>query len=387
MATDTTLVRVEATSFTWDVKGLGWTRRLHKPIFDPDHTDRRTGTAIKLCTRGGSTGEYVSSGNAGAIANAAKHLLGTDALQRERIYSDLRIYYVRDDPQARAFVDIALWDLAGKVAGMPVSKMLGGYKARLPVYAATVDGAEKGFLSQINEFADWAEQVRDYGVKGFKIHPYPWPDIESHVQVVRAVGERVGRSMDLMMDPYCHYRTLADAVKVGKACDEMGYFWYEDPYSDGGVTPFSHKKLREIIRTPLLIGEKVMTLQERMAMVLAKATDFVRGDAPIDGITGTLKLAYAAESVGVDIELHGQGPAHRHLMSAIRNTNYYEIAWTHPEVPCYDPPVYLCGYSDAFPACVGQDGCVPVPEGPGLGVRYDWDYIEKHRTGKVAYDL
>ena len=54
---------------------------------------------------------------------------------------------------------------------MSISKMLGGYKTRLPVYAATVDGSEKGFMSKIDEFADWADQVRELGVKGFKTHP------------------------------------------------------------------------------------------------------------------------------------------------------------------------------------------------------------------------
>jgi L-alanine-DL-glutamate epimerase-like enolase superfamily enzyme len=189
--------------------------------------------------------------------------------------------------------------------------------------------------------------------------------------------------MDLMLDAYCHYQTFADAVKVGHACDEMGYFWYEDPYHDGGITPFAHARLRELIRTPLLMGEKVKTLQERMNLVLAKATDLIRGDAPLDGITGTLKLAHAAEAVGMDIELHGQGPAHRHLMSAIRNSNYYEFGWTHPNVPNFGAPVYAEGYTDGFPAAVDEHGCVDVPDGPGLGVTYDWDYIKAHSVGHL----
>jgi len=203
------------------------------------------------------------------------------------------------------------------------------------------------------------------------------------VDVVRAVGNRIGDRMHLMIDSYCHYSTFADAVKVGRACDDMGYFWFDDPYHDGGITAFAYNKLWEMIRTPLLIGEKVSTLQERMAMILTKATDFIRGDAHVDGITGTLKLAHAAESVGMDIELHGGGPPHRHLMAAIRNSNYYEFGWTHPDVPDYGPPVYTDGYTDGFPAAVDQNGCVAVPEGSGLGVSYDWDYITSHCTGRM----
>jgi L-alanine-DL-glutamate epimerase-like enolase superfamily enzyme len=131
------------------------------------------------------------------------------------------------------------------------------------------------------------------------------------------------------------------------------------------------------------MGEKVKTLQERMAMILEGATDLIRGDAHVDGITGTLKLAHAAESVGVDIELHGSGPAHRHLMAVIRNSNYYEFGWTHPHVPDYGPPVYKGEYTDGFPAAIDENGCVDVPRGPGLGVTYDWDYIGYHSQGRV----
>jgi L-alanine-DL-glutamate epimerase-like enolase superfamily enzyme len=189
--------------------------------------------------------------------------------------------------------------------------------------------------------------------------------------------------MDLMLDSFCHYQTFADAVRVGRACDEGHYFWYEDPYGDGGITPFSHAKLRELVKTPLLMGEKLRNLQERMAFVLAGATDFVRGEVGTEGITGTLKMAHAAESVGLDLELHGAGPAQRHVMAALRNTNYYEQVWVHPVVTSTEPPVYQEGYVPGL-AAVGSDGCVPVPEGPGLGVVYDWDFITRHSTGTVT---
>jgi len=186
-----------------------------------------------------------------------------------------------------------------------------------------------------------------------------------------------------MLDSFCHYQTFADAVRVGRACDEGRYFWYEDPYGDGGITPFSHAKLREFVKTPLLMGEKLRNLQERMAFILAKATDFVRGEVGTEGITGTMKMAHAAESVGLDLELHGAGPAQRHVMAALRNSNYYEQVWVHPVVTSTEPPVYQDGYVAGLHA-VGKDGCVPVPEGPGLGVVYDWDFISRHSTGTLT---
>ena len=102
----------------------------------------------------------------------------------------------------------------------------------------------------------------------------------------------------------------------------------------------------------------------------------MRADPEYDlGITGCMKTAHMAESFGRDLEIHACGPAHRHCMAAMRNSNFYEVSLVGPIGRNPIPPVYACGYSDELDA-VGADGCFPVPSGPGLGVTYDWDYIE-----------
>jgi L-alanine-DL-glutamate epimerase-like enolase superfamily enzyme len=92
-----------------------------------------------------------------------------------------------------------------------------------------------------------------------------------------------------------------------------------------------------------------------------------------------MKIAHLAEAFGLDVEIHAPGPAHRHCMAAIRNTNYYEVALVGPRCDNAMPPVYGDGYSDQLEG-VGADGCFPVPQGPGLGVAYDWKFIDSHRT-------
>jgi L-alanine-DL-glutamate epimerase-like enolase superfamily enzyme len=96
------------------------------------------------------------------------------------------------------------------------------------------------------------------------------------------------------------------------------------------------------------------------------------------GITGAMKIAHLAESFGLDAEVHACGPAHRHCMGAMRNSNYYEVALVGPDCPNAVPPVYKCGYTDQLEG-IGKDGCVSVPTGPGLGVEYDWEFIAKNR--------
>ena len=102
------------------------------------------------------------------------------------------------------------------------------------------------------------------------------------------------------------------------------------------------------------------------------------------GITGAMKIAHLAEALGIDCEVHAPGPAHRAIMSAMRNTNFYEIALVHPDCPNSIPPVYTCGYSDELD-CIDKEGTVPVPKGPGLGVTYDWDFINARATPRHVF--
>jgi L-alanine-DL-glutamate epimerase-like enolase superfamily enzyme len=139
------------------------------------------------------------------------------------------------------------------------------------------------------------------------------------------------------------------------------------------------------MKTPLLITEHVPTFEARVDFMVAEATDFVRGDVMHGGITGAMKLAHAAEGLGLDIEFHSPGPAQRQCVAAIRNTNFYELSGSHPTFNQNYIPVYKDGYRDELHGA-DDKGHFPVPQGPGLGVEYDWDLIAKHRTGLVEYN-
>jgi L-alanine-DL-glutamate epimerase-like enolase superfamily enzyme len=282
-------------------------------------------------------------------------------------------------------IDIALWDLYGKRVGLPVSALLGGWRKRLPAYASTMHGDRNGCLSTPDDFADFAEACYALGYRAFKMHGWYEGDVAEESATIRLLGNRVGSRMALMLDPACHIRTFADAVAVGRACDDAGFRWYEDPYRDSGVSAFGHKKLRELIHTPLLQTEHVRGIEPKADFILAGGTDLLRADPEYDlGITGTMKIAHLAEALGVDVEIHASGPAHRHCMAAIRNTSFYEVALVGPRARNPLPPVYASDYSDDLEA-VGADGCFPVPDGPGLGVIYDWDWIAAHRTATHVF--
>lgn len=341
--------------------------------------------AVVIRTDNGLSGEYVthwvaSRSALGQTLMLAPYLIGRQAEQRELIYDDLKRQARQFDHMGHGPIDIALWDLAGKKLGVSVSELLGGYRSRLPAYASTYHGDRNGGLSSKEAFADFAVQCFEMGYRAFKIHGWNDGDKRAEAANVSHVRERVGERMELMLDPACELRTFADALYVGRACDDAKFFWYEDPFRDSGTSAFAHRKLREMIRTPLLQTEHVRGVEPKADFLVAGGTDFLRVDPEYDlGITGAMKIAHLAEAFGIDAEIHACGPAHRHCMAAMRNSNYYEVALVGPGVPNAVPPVYTCGYTDQLD-CVGADGCVPVPTGPGLGVAYDWDFIARNRV-------
>lgn len=385
------ITKIELHHFEYQVKNVGLEPIFSFPIYEPGSVSTLTASAIKVFTDIGITGEYVGGREVeyGALPVFARHLIGRNALDREGIYNDLKLTLRQRARLGMSQVDIALWDLAGKYYQAPIYELLGGNRTSLPCYASTYIGDyQPGGLNSPEAYADFAEQCLKMGYPAYKIHPWVDASIERHVATVHAVGKRVTGRMDLMLDPFCAPKTFADALKLGWACDEEKFLWWEDPFRDGGISAFAHRKLRQLVKTPLLQMEHIRGLEQHVDFIIAEGTDFVRGDADTDGgITGVMKIAHAAEGLGLDVELHGPaGPERRHLMAAIHNTNYYEMSLVHPKAPVIPKPqVFKCDYHDGLDA-IDKNGCVKVPQGPGLGVEYDWGFIAKHSRGVVVYD-
>ncbi|MXV60550.1 mandelate racemase [Natronorubrum sp. JWXQ-INN-674] len=386
------ITSVEIIEFSYPIEDVSTDGNGFNLMYEPGSTLESSTLALKIHTNTDITGEYVlvTSTAPDQISSYADYLVGKNPLKRERHWSEIKRGLRKYDRMGIGPVDIALWDFAGKHAGVPIHELLGTYRERIPAYASTYHADDNGGLDSPEAYADFAEECLELGYQGFKIHGWggsdDWRDIDREIETVHAVGERVGDDMDLMIDPACEYETFGDALKVGKACDEQEFLWYEDPYRDGGISQHAHQKLRESLDTPLLLTEHIRGLEPFTDFLASGATDFVRGDPEYDGgFTGAIKRARIAEGFGLDIETHAPGPAHRHYIAAIRNANYYEVALVHPDCKNTQPPVYECGYSDMLDA-VDDDGTVPVPDGPGLGVEYDWEYIEANEIDRRVHE-
>ena len=388
MEAEPRITKLEVTTYEYELSELGRDYNSFNLVYEPSGRLKQRGHIARLHTDAGVVGEVPTTGPALAeLELVADYLMGRNALERERIYGDLKRGLRQHAGLGLGIVDIMLWDIAGKRLDEPIYSLLGGSRQPLPAYASTLHGDENGGLSEPTAYVDFAEQTLAMGYPAFKVHGWgnARDDLGREIETVLALGERFEGRMKLMVDPACELRGFADALALGRACDEAGFFWWEDPFADGGVSAFAHRKLRGMVRTPLLQTEHIRLLEQHVDFIIADGTDFVRAGAHEDGgITGAMKIAHASEGFGLDVELHGPSPAHRHVMSAIRNTNYYELGLVHPRVRTIWPPIYK-DYSDDIDT-IDADGNVWAPEGPGLGVELDWDWIGAHKvdSGELA---
>ncbi len=382
------ITRAEVRQFSYQISDVAPDPIEFMPIYQPGSVFQVTPAMIRIFTDAGITGEYLCRGVAEytLVSKLFPKLIGRNALDREAIYNEARHVFQQSAPTAISAVDVALWDLAGKFYETPVYELLGGYRTAIPCYASTYSGERQSDgLNSPEAFAEFAQQCLELGYRGYKTHPWTEAPISEWIATNDAIAKQVGGKIDLMVDAHCALNTFGDALKLGYSCDDNRFFLWEDPFISSGMSSFAARKLRQLVRTPLLQMEHIRGLESHVDFIVADGTDFVRGDIEHDGgITGVMKLAHVAEGFGLDMEMHLVGPAERHVLGAIRNTNYYEMGLLHPKAPWYGVDVYKCDYRDGLDA-IDKNGCVPVPQGPGLGVEYDWEYINKHTVSVVAY--
>lgn len=384
------ITRIETFEFTVNLRNIVGSSSGLGLIYSPGDQGTVRRSAMRIDTDSGVSGEAAGQ-MIMAVRQAdmvARFLLGRDARQRNEIYHDLLFELRQHDALAIGLIDICLWDLAGKLYDAPVYELLGGCRRPLRAYASTYHGDRVGGLDSPQAYANFAVQCQQMGYTAFKIHGWIDADSDEEIETIHAVREAVGNSMTLMSDPACTLATFAEALRVGRACDEANFFWYEDPLPEGGKSLHAHRLLREKLQTPLLMSEYVRGLIAHTDAAVAGATDILRVDAYQDGgITGAMKIAHVAEGLGLDVEVHSHSPAHRHLMTALRNTNFYEMNLVHPDPEADTSAVNsYTNYRDGLSA-IDAEGCVYAPDGPGLGAEVDWDYVYAHRTGGEVYEL
>ena len=388
--TNLKITSIEVDEFKFPLKDVTKDYNGFNLVYKKNSNQTAVTYALKVFTNQGITGTYIG-GDSPSFAQFnmfASYLIGKNPLHRELIYNDIKRALRKFDKMGMGPIDIALWDLAGKYYNAPIYELLGGWKTKIPAYASTMHGDRNGGLDSPDAYAEFAVSCKNMGYPAFKIHGWGDYKLEEEIQTILKVREAVGNNMNLMLDPACEINTFLETVKIGRACDEAKYLWLEDPYKDTGISIHGHKMLKGLIKTPILQTEHIRGLEEHVNFIQSGATDIVRVDPAYDGgITGAMKIAHAAEGFGLDCEVHAPGPAQRHLIASIRNTNYYEMALVHPKTSTNGTiidDVYK-NYEDSLTS-INSQGEVSIPNGAGLGVEYNWGFIEKNKTGGRKYE-
>ena len=283
-----------------------------------------------------------------------------------------------------AALDVALWDLRGRIADKPVHALLGTQREKAKAYVTT------GFnLGDPDRYAEFALLCKGKGLHGCKVHPYiAWgagrdglldagfPDRD--MAAYRAVRNAVGPDYACMADNHCTY-TYDEALRVGRLLDDLAYAWYESPMPESDEWLERYKTLAGELRTPVCAPEtNPDSYPPRVVWVTGKACDVGRIDAGLGGFTACLELALACEAAGIPLELHDIGPdsyPHLQLIAATSESliQYVELASLSQETHTRPGRATLEPVFDAA-------GYVAIPQTPGMGLELDWNYIYAHRV-------
>lgn len=272
-------------------------------------------------------------------------------------------------------LEIALWDIIGKASNKPIYKLLGAYRDRVFVYAAT-----SRLLSE-QEHVEQVMKIMEEGFKAVKLRLHRH-DPKDDIAVVKAVRDAVGDKMMILVDAnqnnpsqVYNFWSRRTALKVAKELDELGVYYLEEPLPRMDIEGLA--QIASSVDMFIAGGEHTPTIFEFKEHILKGAYDIVQPDAAMGGntgITGLRAVAHFADYFGVMIVPHVLSntnfpldfAATIHAMATVNNCPIVEFP--------YDPPILEANTIQKFvtePFKVDKDGYVKLPEKPGLGVDID----------------
>ncbi|MER3396308.1 MAG: isomerase [Acidimicrobiia bacterium] len=354
------------------------------PSWTPGLTSRDNGVAIFVVkTDEGIDGVAASLSVGREWAGLAylfkAYLLGRDPLKIEDLVGILR-NSTRVLGFRAGFLDVALWDILGKKAGLPLYKIFGGAKDELEAYAS---------FGELREPAQWKEAIaaaKEAGFRAVKIR-IRHETIAEDVACVEAAREAAGSRMKLMVDANQGWRIdgfapsprwdLARAKKTVRALEDLNIHWLEEPLDQYDLN--GYRALRQASSVPIAGGEMLSDLGPFEMMLDGGAYDYVQPDTTFcGGISIARKVSALAEAKGVGYAPHtwtnGIGlAANMHVLAAAPTGSLLEFPW--------NPPGWIPSSRDAMlkqPFEIRSDGKVSLPKAPGLGVDLDFEAIQAH---------
>jgi L-alanine-DL-glutamate epimerase-like enolase superfamily enzyme len=348
---------------------------LEEPLADgPAAKDARQAfVTLRMRTDEGVEGIGITFFGGGAMSGALKAAIdglgalaiGMNPLEIEAIVGKIRAAAASSGPGgiftlALSAIDIALWDIRGKVFDQPLAKLLGGFRERVPTYAS--GALMRGFpLAHVEKAA---ARLVEKGFRQMKTQLALPGDTNPELEVerIRVVRNAIGPKIDLMCDINQRW-DVRQAISIGKRVDEYNLFWLEDVVAHDDYPGLA--AVADALSTPIAAGEYVYGLVPFRHMLEARSVDIVMVDVlRAGGITQWMKIAGMAEAFNLPIVNHLAPEISVHLVAAAPNGLTVEyMPWSSrlfKEVP---QPV---------------NGELTVPMKPGLGLEFDSAALERY---------
>jgi D-galactarolactone cycloisomerase len=335
----------------------------------------RSTTLVRVETDEGISGIGSCSGNGELIevivGRVLKPLLvGMDPTEIDEIWDRA---YVRGGHKefgtrgigvvALSGIDVALWDILGKVRGVPLYQLLGGKcRDKVPVYATAL------YPEEPSKVAKRARGFANQGFHGVKIKV--GFDLDQDIRIVRAVRAELGKDFIVMTDANQGY-SVDVALKASDAFADCGAYWLEEPLFVEDIE--GHAKLREKGRTPIAVGENLHMGYAFENFILRGAVDFIQPDvARAGGITEIRKITALAARHKVPVSFHTWGDgvalaASVHLSAALKDCIVMELDYTYN-------PLREELLREPFKV---ENGYLIPPEKPGLGIELNQEALQR----------
>jgi L-alanine-DL-glutamate epimerase-like enolase superfamily enzyme len=353
--------------FTWQVDRPG--------SGDGRAPDRAYSCAIRVLTDEGIEGQVVGSRKGRIDIDLVERRIAPELIGKDPLLTEFLWWRFWDIDRLEEFplyslglADIALWDIKGKVAGLPVYRLAGGYRDRIPAYASTTSyDTEKEYLEVISA-------ALEEGFTSVKLHlRYREPKVNA--KLCRAVRKLVGDDFSLTLDASALWN-YTESLWFGRVLEDLGFEWYEEPMREFDLE--SYARLCNDLDIPVLAAETSDGAHWNAGEFIRRgACDIMRTSTHYKGgITGGLKVAHLAESYGMNAEVHGMGLPNLHLGLAIPNNTYYEQIVISPQQV----------KSRRYGGIPFEDGFVRVPDGV-VGIGWDLDIadLEKRAIARVEF--
>jgi L-alanine-DL-glutamate epimerase-like enolase superfamily enzyme len=259
---------------------------------------------------------------------------------------------------ALSAVDMALWDLRGKILGRPIHRLLGGCQSTVPTYAS--GGLWLG--ASIDELVEEARSFVAAGFRAMKLR-LGKPQLEEDVERVGAVRAAIGPGIALMTDANQGF-TVDHAIRLGRRLEEFQLAWFEEPVPAYDLE--GSARVAAALDTPIASGETEYTRYGFRDMLRTKAADVLMPDlGRVGGVSEFVKVAHMADALDLPVSSHIFTEQSLGVMAALGNATYLEHM-----------PWFGVLFREKLEM---REGSVVVPERPGFGFTFDPVAIDRYR--------